>query len=201
MAMAVTVLSGCIGLKRIDKDTADYVDSLVNQDTDINVFTQYLVGPEDVLEVRVWGDPDLSKTNTVRPDGMITLPLIGDVQAAGKSSKELGDEIEKLLRQYKSTPQVDVSISQINSYRIYLLGEVNKPGMIQVRNFTTLLQAIALAGGPSRFSSNDIVLLRRDRATGLEKVLHLDYRVLSSDKPKHRRFNLVVWPGDTIVLK
>jgi protein involved in polysaccharide export with SLBB domain len=73
--------------------------------------------------------------------------------------------------------------------------------MVQVRNFTTLLQAIALAGGPTRFASDDIVVLRTDRDTGQEHVLHLNYRLLSSDQEEHRPYNLILWPGDTVILK
>jgi len=72
---------------------------------------------------------------------------------------------------------------------------------VQVRNFTTLLQGIALAGGPTRFASNEILLLRKDRDTGNERVLKLDYRLLSSDRAEHRAYNVVLWPGDTIVIK
>ena len=194
-------IGGCGGLQRVDPETAAYVESLMDENPETNILTQYLVGPEDVLEVRVWGDDVLSKTVAVRPDGMITMPLAGDVKASGRSSVKIAAEIEKRLTEYKSAPQVDVSISQINSYRIYLLGEVNSPGMLQVRNFTTLLQAIALAGGPSRFASNEILLLRKDRDNSEERVLHLDYRMLSSDRAAHRPYNLVLWPGDTIIFK
>jgi len=194
-------VSGCAGYRKPDPATVAYVEGLANQSDGTNILTQYMVGPEDVLEVRVWGDEALSKTVQVRPDGMITLPLVGDIKAAGRASADLAAEIVKRLKRYKSTPQVDVNLSQINSYRIYLLGEVSHPGMLQVRNFTTLLQAIALAGGPSRFADNEIVLLRRNRDTGIERVLHLDYRMLSSDKEALRPYNLVLWPGDTVILK
>jgi len=196
----VVALSACGGYQ-INPDTTAYVNALGNDAAPDNLSTQYLVGPEDVLEVKVWGDDSLSKTVSVRPDGQITLPLVGDVVAEGHSSADISTEFQKLLSEYKSTPQVEISITEINSYRIYLLGEVNHPGMVQVRNFTTLLQAIALAGGPTRFASNEILLLRKDRDTGNERVLQLDYRLLSSAKKTHRAYNLVLWPGDTIVIK
>lgn len=202
---AVLLLSGLAGcgtrFLRVDPETKAYLETLAENQTGTNILTEYQVGPEDVLEIRVWGDEELSKVVAVRPDGKISLPLVGDLPVEGMSAAEIADEVESALSAYKASPQVDVSISQINSYRIYLLGEVERPGMIQVRNFTTLLQAIALAGGPTRFASDEIVVLRKERNGGGEQVLHLNYRLLSSDRPEHRPFNLVLWPGDTVILK
>lgn len=186
---------------RVGEETRAYVEQLAQAQSGSNILTEYQVGPEDLLEIRVWGDDTLSKVVAVRPDGKISMPLIGDVPVAGKSAAEIAAEVETALKTYKATPQVDVSIAQINSYRIYLLGEVQHPGMIQVRNFTTLLQAIALAGGPTPYASDDIVVLRTERNGGDERVLHLNYRLLSSDREEHRAYNLVLWPGDTVILK
>jgi len=197
---AIVSLSACGGY-RINPDTTAYVHSLGDEAAPDNLRAQYLVGPEDILEVKVWGDEALSRTVTVRPDGKITLPLVGDLMAEGRSSVDIANQFQISLAEFKSTPQVEINIVEINSYRIYLLGEVNHPGMVQVRNFTTLLQGIALAGGPTRFASNEILLLRKDRDTGNERVLKLDYRLLSSDRAEHRAYNVVLWPGDTIVIK
>lgn len=196
------VLSGC-GLRyvRVDPETTEYLDSLASAGDEANILTRYRVGPEDVLEIRVWADETLSTGVAVRPDGMISLPLVGDVLVAGKTAAEIAEEVEGLLKEYKASPQVDVNISQINSYRIYILGEVQKPGMVQVRNFTTLLQAIALVGGPTRFASDEILVLRKDPERGGERVLRLNYRLLSSDLEEHRHYNLVLWPGDTVIFK
>jgi polysaccharide biosynthesis/export protein len=203
LGVLVLAGSGCGMLPiRVDPETRAYLEEVAGQGGDAtNFLTEYKVGPEDVLEIHVWGDNTLSKVVTVRPDGIISLPVVGDVLVAGKSAPQIATEVEKLLKQYKASPQVDVSISQINSYRIYLLGEVARPGMVQVRNFTTLLQAIALAGGPTAFASDDIVVLRTDRGTGREHVLRLNYRLLSSDRAEDRPYNLVLWPGDTVILK
>jgi polysaccharide export outer membrane protein len=202
LGVLVVAGSGC-GLlpARVDAETRAYIDEIAADGNEVNFLTEYQVGPEDVLEIHVWGDNTLSKVVTVRPDGIISMPVVGDVLVAGKSAPQIAAELEKLLEQYKASPQVDVSISQINSYRIFLLGEVQHPGMVQVRNFTTLLQAIALAGGPTPFASDDIVVLRTDRGTGREYVLRLNYRLLSSDRAEDRPYNLVLWPGDTVILK
>lgn len=186
---------------RIDPETETYLEKLAGNADGANILTRYQVGPEDVLEIRVWADDTLSTKVAVRPDGIISLPLVGDVSVAGKTASEIAGEIEKLLEEFKASPQVDVNIAEINSYRIYVLGEVEKPGMVQVRNFTTLLQAIALVGGPTRFASDEILVLRKDREQGGERVLHLNYRLLSSEKVEHQPYNLVLLPGDTVILK
>jgi len=202
LGVLVVAGSGCGFLPvRVDPETRAYLDEIAAAGKNANFLTEYQVGPEDVLEIHVWGDNALSKVVTVRPDGIISLPVVGDVLVAGKSAPQISDEVEKLLKQYKASPQVDVSIAEINSYRIFLLGEVQHPGMVQVRNFTTLLQAIALAGGPTPFASDEIVVLRADRGTGREHVLRINYRLLSSDKAEDRPYNLVLWPGDTVILK
>lgn len=197
--LSILLLAGC-AITHMDSDTARYLETLPGrQDTEL--MSNYRVGPEDVLEIRVWGDEALSKTVIVRPDGLIGLPLIGDVAVAGRSSAEIAQLVEAKLKEYKAVPRVDVSIAEINSYRIYLLGEVERPGMVQVRNYTTVLQGIALVGGPTRFASNEILVLRKEGDAGVERVLYLDYRVLISRKAKHRPFNLVLLPGDTVIVK
>jgi polysaccharide export outer membrane protein len=195
-------LFGCgLAPVRIDPDTEAYLEKVAENTDGANILTRYHVGPEDVLEIRVWADDTLSTKVAVRPDGMISLPLIGDVYVAGKTASEISGEVEKLLEEFKASPQVDVNIAEINSYRIYILGEVEKPGMVQVRNFTTLLQAIALVGGPTRFASDEILVLRKNSEQGGERVLRLNYRLLSSDKVEHRPYNLVLLPGDTVIVK
>jgi polysaccharide export outer membrane protein len=158
----------------------------------------YILGPEDVVEVLVWKNDDLSRVVTVRPDGKISLPLIGDVQAAGLSTTRLAERItEKLLTYYKERPQVSVIVQQFNSHAFYILGQVNKPGKYVMKTGTTFLQGITLAGGLAEFASkHKILLLRRDRNSGQEEKILINYRdVLSGEQP-----NLVLRPGDTIVV-
>jgi polysaccharide export outer membrane protein len=96
--------------------------------TALIVTRDYIIGPEDVLEITVWRNQDLSKTVTVRPDGRISLPLIGDVAAVGKTPVQLTEEISAKLKEFKENPSVSIMVSQVNSYAIYLLGEVTRPG-------------------------------------------------------------------------
>jgi polysaccharide export outer membrane protein len=127
----------------------------------LGVTTDYLLGPQDVLEITVWRSADLSKVVVVRPDGKISLPLIGDVPAMGKTASQLSADISVKLKEYKENPQVSIVVKEVNSYAIFVLGEVMKPGKYPLNIKTTLLQAITLASGltPSA-ARNKIVVFR-----------------------------------------
>ena len=127
---------------------------------------EFLLGPEDVLEVNVWRNQDLSRLVVVRPDGMISMPLIGDVQASGLTANQLAARIADRLREFKENPSVSVSVKEVNSYNIYVLGEVSKPGKYQVKSHTSILQAIALAGGFTLFASKNKLQVVRNSANG-----------------------------------
>jgi polysaccharide export outer membrane protein len=157
----------------------------------------YIIGPEDTVEVQVWKNPDLSRTVTVRPDGKISLPLIGDVQAAGQTAAQLTEAVtEKLKTYYKEPAQVTVIVTQVNSYAIYVLGEVKGQGKHVVRSGTTFLQAISLAGGFTPFASKNKITLRRRNADGKESSIPVRYR----DVLAGQQDNLILKPGDTIIV-
>lgn len=159
--------------------------------------SDYILGAEDVVEVLVWKNADLSRTVFIRPDGKISLPLIGDVQAAGLTPNELRDSIKVLLRRYKKTPEVSVIIKEINSFSIFLVGEIATPGKIQLRSDTTLLQAITLAGGFTEFADiKKIVLLRREN--GQERRFRINYNDIVSGKSSSK--NILLKRGDTILV-
>jgi polysaccharide biosynthesis/export protein len=147
------VAAGCSGrLGNVSKELAQPVE--------------FLLGPEDVLEVNVWRNQDLSRLVVVRPDGMISMPLIGDVQASGLTANQLAARIADRLREFKENPSVSVSVKEVNSYNIYVLGEVSKPGKYQVKSHTSILQAIALAGGFTLFASKNKLQVVRNSANG-----------------------------------
>ena len=108
---------------------------------------EYVLGPEDVLEVSVWGHSDLSRIVTIRPDGKLSLPLIDEVEAAGLTPKQLDEEITKILSEHIPEPKVTVIVEEFNSKKIYMVGEVNKAGAYPIFGKTTLLEAISMAGG------------------------------------------------------
>ena len=128
--------------------------------------SEFLLGPEDVLEVVVFRNTDLSRQVVVRPDGMISMPLIGDVQAAGLSADQLAERITKRLKEFKENPAVSVSVKEINSYNVFVLGEVAKPGKYQLKSYTTLLQAISLAGGFTPFAAKNKLQVVRHISNG-----------------------------------
>lgn len=159
----------------------------------------YTIGIEDVLEISVWKNPDLSKTVMVRPDGMISMPLIGDMKAAGLTPAQLRDRITERLREYQETVVTSIIVQEVNSYRIFVLGEVLNPGTYTMMRKTSVLQAIALAGGFSQFAAkNRIILVREnlDRNTKPEKMSIRFDDIVDEDEKKDR--NIILKPGDTI---
>lgn len=166
------------------------------------VTADYIIGPEDVLEVIVWKSAELSKIVTVRPDGRISLPLVGDVDATGLTPMQLTNSIIEKLKQYKETPTVSVILQQVNSYGVYILGDVLKPGRFFLKSRTTLLQAITNAGGFTQTAARNKIAIFRwvEVPNGESKEIKLkasyDEIVLRDNSTQ----NLVLKPGDTIVV-
>jgi polysaccharide export outer membrane protein len=159
--------------------------------------SDYLLGPEDILDVLVWKNDDLSRTVSIRPDGKVSLPLIGDVQAGGLTSSQLRDSIKERLREYKETPEVSILIREINSFSVFVLGEVAHPGKFQLRSETTLLQALTLSGGFTQYASSDKIILLR-RVAGRETRKRISYSDIVDGKDPDA--NIVLQRGDTIVV-
>jgi len=133
---------------------------------------EYRLGPEDVIEVFVWKEPDLSATVTVRPDGNISLPLASEIVATGKTASELQQEItEKLKGFYLTEPVVNVMVKQINSMKISVLGEVRKPDVYKIKTRITLLDALAMAGGFTDLAKPTKVVVLRNTPTGVQRFM------------------------------
>lgn len=160
---------------------------------------EYVIGTEDVIEVAVWKNDDLSRTVAVRPDGMITLPLIGEVKAAGQTPRQLRNEVITRLREYQDDPIASVIVQEVRSYRVFVIGEVMTPGTYVMTRKMTVLQAIALAGGFNPYASrNKIVLIRErpDKAAKPEKIkIRFDDIV---DDEEETDGNIMLRAGDTI---
>lgn len=157
----------------------------------------YKIGPQDMVRVDVWKEPDISRTVPVRPDGKISLPLLNDVQAAGLTSVQLAGVIRDGLTKYITSPQVTVTIMEINSRRVYCTGEVMKPGAMPLLPNMTALQAISSCGGFTQFARiKNIYVLRVEDG---KQVQHpFNYRdVVKGKKPED---NIVLQPGDVIVV-
>ena len=159
----------------------------------------YKIGPEDVIEVIVWRNADLTKTVTVRPDGKISLPLIGDVMALRLTPAQLTKEIQNRLKEFKENPNVSVVVQQVNSYGVFVLGEVVHPGKYQLKTYTTVLQAVSLAGGFTPYASkNKMFVLRKIPEKDTEIRIPIDYKeIVSGEDSNH---NTVLIPGDTLVV-
>jgi len=157
----------------------------------------YLLGPEDVLKVSVWKDEHLTQETVVRPDGMISFPLIGEVSAAGRMVEDVRIEIAKRLTKFIPTPNVTVTVLKVLSYRIYVLGRVNKPGEFQVGHHTDVLQALSMAGGLTPYAAeNDIKIIRRDGTD--EQVFYFRYGDVQ--KGKDLKQNMILQRGDVVMV-
>jgi polysaccharide export outer membrane protein len=129
---------------------------------------EFLLGPEDVLDIVVWKNEDLSqKAVVVRPDGLISMPLIGEMMAGGLTANQLASQIASRLKEFKERPAVTVSVKEVNSYYVYVLGEVGKPGKYQLKSHATVLQAVAVANGFTAYAAkNKMKVLRQVQGEG-----------------------------------
>jgi polysaccharide export outer membrane protein len=156
----------------------------------------YVIGASDVIIVTVFKEPTLSGSLLVRPDGMISMPLLGDVKAAGKTPLQLADEVAVKLKKYIQDPNVTVVLSQNNSKIVYLMGEVAKPGPVIMTPGMTLLQAIATGGGLTQFANAKRIYILRNTNGKQEKIPVQYKQALRGDGS----LNLALNPGDTIVV-
>lgn len=157
----------------------------------------YLIGCGDMLRVLVWGHDELTTNNVVRPDGNISLPLIGDIQAEGLSVDDLKKEMNRRMGEYIQEPSVSVSVSEINSLKIYIIGEVRAPGEQNLISYTTVLQAIARAGGLTEFAKRNKIQIIRTQ--GDEKIkIKFNYNQVIKGKKLDQ--NIPLKPGDVILV-
>ena len=160
---------------------------------------EFVIGAADVLRINVWRMPDLSVEAKVRPDGTVTMPLIGDLRAAGRTPSALCADIELRLKSYvkDDSVRVSVAVAEVNSYQFTVAGYVQNPGLHSARRYVTVTEAIALAGGATRFASLSKVVLIRPTSTG-PRHIPIDLAAIYSGA--HPEMNLVVIAGDTIYL-
>jgi len=131
---------------------------------------EYRLGPEDVLDVFVWKEPELTTTVVVRPDGRISLPLANELEASGKTAAELQQEITARLSKYVVQPMVNVMVKQVNSLKISVLGEVRRPDVYRIKNRVTVLDAIAMAGGFTDLARPNKVIVLRNTLAGPQRI-------------------------------
>ena len=159
--------------------------------------TEYLIGPEDVLEISVWKEEGLEREVLVRPDGKLSFPLAGDVQAAGRTPEKVQAEITERIKRYIPDPVVTVTVKTIGGNKIYVIGEVRNPGSYVIGRYVDVIQALTLAGGLTPFASeNSIKVLRREGTK--EIVVSFEY----AEVKKGRRLeqNIFLRGGDVVVV-
>jgi polysaccharide export outer membrane protein len=157
----------------------------------------YVIGPADVLNISVWKEPELTASVPVRPDGKISLPLLNDVDAAGLTPMALGNSITEKLKKFLADPRVSVTVSQTNSQRVYILGEVARPGAFPLLPHMTVLQALSTAGGFGQYADQKKIYVLRTE-NGKQVKLPFDYKQVI--KGRNAEQNIFLQPGDTIVV-
>jgi polysaccharide export outer membrane protein len=157
----------------------------------------YIIGAEDVLNVNVWKENEISRSVPVRPDGKISLPLLNDVQAAGLTPQQLAASIREGLKKFMAEPEVTVIVTAVNSRRVYIMGEVTHPGAIPLLHGMTVLQALASAGSFTQFANiKGIYVLRNENG----KQVKYPFNYKSVVKGQNQEQNMELKPGDTIVV-
>lgn len=163
----------------------------------IEVPPEYVIGPEDVLGINFWRDADMTGDVTVRPDGRITLPLLGDITAAGLTPHALKEEIQKAAARLLEDPTVTVIVRQINSRKVFITGQVGTPGAYALTGPRTVMQLIALAGGLTEYADKkNISIMRVEGNT--TRSFKLNYNDVSKGKKLEQ--NILLRPGDTVVV-
>ncbi|HEY1262193.1 MAG TPA: polysaccharide biosynthesis/export family protein [Terriglobales bacterium] len=158
----------------------------------------YVIGADDVLGISVWKEPDVSKVVPVRSDGKISLPLVGEIQAAGRTPKQLKVELTDKLKNYISEPEVTVIVQETRSKKYNVLGQVVRPGSYMLTNAATVLDAIAQAGGFRDFAKKKSMYVLRKNADGSDIRLPFNYKDVIAGK--HTEQNVKLQPGDTVVV-
>jgi polysaccharide biosynthesis/export protein len=158
----------------------------------------YVIGANDVLAINVWKEPEISRSVPVRSDGKISLPLVGDIQAGGRTPHDLKDELTSKLKNYISEPEVTVMVQEIRSKKFNVMGQVARPGAFPITNSMTILDGLALAGGFRDFAKKKSIYVLRKNADGTDARLPFNYKDVIGGK--HAEQNVKLQPGDTVVV-
>lgn len=164
----------------------------------VNLTTDYRVGVSDVLEVHVWKEPELTRIVTVRPDGKVSLPLVGELVAEGKTAPQLREVVTKRLSEYVSAPEVTVIVQQINRLRYFVIGEVTSPGAYPLTAPVTLTQALAMAGGFKEWADKGKIMIQRRAGGGKTVRIYFNYKAWVKNTWQYENIDLV--DGDVIVV-
>lgn len=195
-ALGILLMAGIVSAQEADKkDEAASQSRPQPTATAATTDAGYKIGPQDVLRIDVWKEPEITRSVPVRPDGKISLPLLNDVQAAGLTAMELANHITVGLKKYITNPQVTVTVTEINSRRVYVTGEVNRPGAYPLLPNMTALQALTSAGGFTQFSNTKKIYVLRNE-NGKQTKHPFNYKAVLDGKAD----DIPLQPGDTIVV-
>lgn len=157
----------------------------------------YRIGPEDTLLVSVWKNEAISKTVPVRPDGMISLPLLHDVTAAGLTPEQLRDVLIEKLSAYIPNPEVSVIVTDVRSFKVSVLGEVARPARYELKSWATVLDVIALAGGLNEFAARSRIIILRPEGKAMKRIPFNYNKVVAAGGEQE---NLALQPGDIVLV-
>ncbi len=165
----------------------------------------YIIGLEDVLDIVVWNSPEISRAVPVRPDGKISLPLVDDVQAAGLTPMQLREILSQTLAAYIATPIVSVIVREIHSFKVTVIGEVKTPGRYELKSRATIVDVLAMAGGPTDYAARaKILVLRQQAGSTLQIPFTLDKLAAKSGPPSNTSepgsANVCLMPGDIVLI-
>jgi polysaccharide biosynthesis/export protein len=200
LILLATLAMPALAQDNADKSQASHADPKATANSDVQKAAadpNYIIGAQDVLDINVWKEPELTRTVPVRPDGKISLPLLNDVQAAGLTPSGLAALLTTNLKKFVTDPQVTVILNQINSQRVYILGEVARAGAYPLLPGMTVLQALSSAGGFTQFANVKKMYVLRQESGKQEKYPFNYKEVLSGKSPDQ---NILVKAGDTIVV-
>ena len=194
-AMALCAVAGAQQLAKADKPVGSN-DTKISSPDKATEQPEYIVGEGDVLHINVWKETEISQTVVVRPDGNISLPLVNEIAVAGLSPRQIQQLVTDKLRSILTNPQVTVSVAEVRSKMVYITGEVGKPGAYSISSPLNVLQLIARAGGLTEFASRKNIYILR--GSDRKNRLHFNYKEVV--KGKHSDQNIILQPGDTVVV-
>ena len=169
---------------------------LANNDPRADGAAPFQIGPEDILDISVWKNPELSRTVPVRPDGKVSLPLVNDIQAAGLTPATLREQVTERLAEFIPTPEVSVMVREVHSRKVAVVGAVKTPGRFELKSPMTVLEVIALAQGFTDFASRDRIVVLRQNGSTTTRV-PFNYRKIAEGVDQD---NFFVKPGDVVVV-
>jgi polysaccharide export outer membrane protein len=158
---------------------------------------QYRIGPEDTLQISVWKNEAMSRTVPVRPDGMVSLPLVNDVEAAGLTPMELRDLLTKKLAEYIPNPEVSVILTDVKAFKVSVIGEVAKPARYELKAWTTVLDVLALAGGFTQFAARTRIVILRPNGKTVTRIPFNYNKVIAASSEQE---NFYLQPGDIVLV-